>query len=61
MCCEHCKGKEAYIYDVEECEIFRIGNLLHFRYYNKDGYEDVHSIEITHCPWCGSKLGDTND
>lgn len=58
MSCEHCKYKEAYIYDVEECEIFRIGNLLYFRHTDHEGNEDEHCIEIIHCPWCGSKLGD---
>ena len=56
MTCEHCKYKEAYLYDADGCEIFRIENLLYFRYTDQAGNEDEYCIEILSCPWCGSRL-----
>lgn len=56
MSCVHCKSKEAYLYDTDECDIFRIENILYFRYIDNDEYENVHGIEIIYCPWCGTKV-----
>lgn len=51
MTCRHCEYEEAYLYDLDGFEVFRIGKLLYFTHEDKEC-----CMEIIYCPFCGEKL-----
>lgn len=59
MSCEYCNGEKKIIEDYRglEAGIDEFAEKLDIAWYGDYGWEAV-SIPITHCPRCGSKIGD---
>lgn len=63
MSCKYCNGDKPIIeYDYRglKVSIDDFEKTLDIAWYGDCGW-DAESIPITHCPWCGSMLGDLDD